>query len=206
MGSDGQHAAEAIYHFLQDQRRASGKEISKDVKLATLVAFTEITGRSIGFLLDGSGPEWPGEARPRTELARDVASVLNRVVPEKLRKIGIQVDGTSAVALMIIKVKSIAETLEPLVAIGERLNSRFSIDFEDKDLVDALEAASRRALAESPMLFTIQGMDLLRATIRASGRSHPNAGLRPIFEDSHRIAQLNAEADLKRSEAVDTIE
>lgn len=207
-GSQGQRTAETVYGFLQNQKRSGANETHADLKLATILAFAEMTGRSLSFLLTGKGPERDGEVRTRAELVDDVAATLTGAIPSALRDVGLHVDGTSAMAFVFIKVQAMCEALEPLVKLGTIVDAQFLLPAQKKQLVNAVEAASRQATAEIPGLLTFDGRTLLHTTLNLRGKPHPNPALRRTVEDSYRIADLNAEAsqralNVKQSAAYD---
>lgn len=200
-GSRGQQVAEAVYQFLQDEARPALKEKNKDLDLSTVLAFSDMTGRALGFLVTGEGADRVGELRERGDLSRDVSAALTGVVPSALRDAGLHVDGTSALAFVFLKVKAICDSLEPLVALGSILDAQFLLPSQKKKLVQAIEAASRQATSECPGLLTLDGRTLLHTTLSLRGKPHPNPALRRTVEDSLEIARLNAEASLRAESA-----
>jgi len=198
LGTQGQRTAETVYRFLQDQARTKSNEKSEDIHLSSVLAFAEMTRRSVGYLLSGMGPEWPGEVRPRTELTRDLAAVLTGAIPESLREIGLEVDGTTAMALLLIKVEERAKALQPFVELGEYFNDKILLPSQEKKFADVIEAASREVTVDIPGLLVMSGMPLLRASQGLRGKPHKNPALRSTVSVSIELARLNSEADERR--------
>jgi hypothetical protein len=179
---------------LQDEKRTKDTEGQKDLKLSTVMAFAEMTGRTMGYLLSGEGPEREGELRQRTELGHAVSAALTGAIPSSLRDIGLHVDGTSALAFVFLKVKAMCEALEPLVQLGTIVDAQFLLPSQKKQLFSAIEAASRQATAEFPGLLTLEARALLHTTLNLRGKPHRNPALRRTVEHSYEIARMNAEA------------
>lgn len=193
VGSQGQRTAETVYAFLQNEARSAAAEKHADPKLATILAFAEMTRRSAGFLLTGKGPERDGETRPRQELAADVASALIGAVHENVRDHGVRVDGLAALAFLWIKIQNTSKALAPLVELGGAINDAWTPVASRKKLVASIEAASRNATADCPGLLSLEPSVLLRQAIAIPMSGKANPALKPTVEGMLALARARAE-------------
>jgi len=194
-GTQGQRTAEAVYRYLQGQGRTKSNEKSQDLKLSTVLAFAEMTGRSVGYLLSGVGPERLGESRPRKELANDVSAALFSALPQSLRDYGFRIDGLGALAFLWFKIQDTAKALAPLVEVGSAMSRTWPpIGRRDKVLA-AIEAASRHATADCGGLLALDTRVLLEQGLPGPSSVNANPALKPIVDAMLSLALAKAEAE-----------
>ena len=101
--------------------------------LSSLLTFAEMTGYRLGYLLGDDGPEYETEDRSRATLVEDVAAVLTPHIPVKLRELGLQVHGTSAMAHLLMKVEEGVAAIQPLTELqGLIENAEMPEDYREK--------------------------------------------------------------------------
>lgn len=193
-GSQGQRTAETVYKYLQDEEHSTKSEQTKDPRISTVLAFAEMTGRSVGFLLTGSGPERLGESRPRDELANDVAAALCGALPQSLRDYGFGIDGLVALAILWIKTEKTGKALAPLVEIGSAMSGTSLPAKRREAILAAIEAASRHATAECDGLLTLDTRVLLEQVIPTQSTVIANPALAPTIDAMLSLARAKDEA------------